>query len=126
MKIKTFFIGVLVILAVYSLGGWGFSELFNFSRNKNDALWISGIINTINIVAAFLITEFTIKKEAKQFMRIFFTGMGIRILLLLIAIISILKFTSADQFTFIVSLFILYVLYQIWEIWLINSYLRKE
>ncbi len=126
MKLKTFFIGILGILAVYAAGAWGFSTILHFDAQKVNGLWWSGIINTVNIVVAFLIIKFTIHKEARQFMKMFFSGMGIRVLLLLAALLIILKKGEVNQFTFILSFFILYVLFQMWEIWMINSYLRKE
>ncbi len=101
-------------------------EIFNFSADQIRGLWISGIISTVNIIAAFFIIKWTINKDLKIFMRTFFGGMGIRVLILVGVIVSIIKFVDVNQFTFIFSLIILYVLYQIWEIWLINSYLRKE
>ncbi|RLD11378.1 hypothetical protein DRI50_10105 [candidate division KSB1 bacterium] len=126
MKSKTFFIGVLVVLGIYSLAGWQIADAFQFSEEKIKGLWYSGIIGTLNIVVAFFTIKLTIKREAKTFMKMFFGGMGARFLVLIVVIISIVKFINIDQFTFILSLLILYVLYQIWEIWLINSYLRKE
>ncbi len=126
MKSKTFFFGVLIILGIYSLGGWQIAHALNFDGEKIKGLWYSGIIGTLNIVAAFFTIKLTINKEEKTFMKAFFGGMGIRVLILIAVIVSIVKFLDIDQFTFILSLLILYVLYQIWEIWLINSYLRKE
>ncbi len=126
MKSRTFFIGLLVVLGIYSLVGWQIAETFNFGVEKIKSLWYSGIIATLNIVAAFFTIKLTIEKEEKTFMKTFFGGMGVRVLIMIVLIVSIIKFLDVDQFTFIISLLILYVLYQIWEIWLINSYLRKE
>ncbi len=113
-------------MIVYSVGGWQIAHALQFGQEKIKSLLYSGIIGTINIVAAFFTIKLTIEKEDKTFMKTFFGGMGIRVLILIAVIISIIKFLDIDQFTFILSLLILYVLYQIWEIWLINSYLRKE
>ncbi len=126
MKSRTFFIGLLVILGLYSLVAWQLALAMDFGMEKIKGLWYSGIIATANIVAAFFTIKLTIEKEEKTFMKTFFGGMGIRVLLMVALIVLIVKFLEVDQFTFIISLLILYVLYQIWEIWLINSYLRKE
>ncbi len=126
MRISKFLIGVLIILGVYAIGGWGFAKLLQFNAQKINSLWIAGIINTLNIVVAFLIIKFTINKEEKQFMKTFFSGMGVRVLILLTIILFFLKKDYIEQFTFIISFFILYVLFQMWEIWSIQSHLRKE
>ncbi|MHB2153259.1 hypothetical protein ACX8XN_02540 [Calditrichota bacterium GD2] len=126
MRITKFLAGVLVILLIYGASSWGFAVILQFNEEKINSLWISGIINTVNVVFAFLIIRFTIDKEAKKFMKTFFTGMGIRILALLAIILFMLQKNYIEQFTFIISFFILYVLYQMWEIWMINSHLRKE
>ncbi len=126
MKLKTFFLGVLVIIGAYAVVCWQLSSHLHFDASKIRSLWISGIIATLNIVAAFFTVKYTINKAENLFFKTFFGGMGVRVLILLGLIISIIKFVDVNQFTFIFSLLILYVLYQIWEIWLINSYLRKE
>jgi len=126
MRISKFLSGVVIILLIYAMGSWGFARIFQMGAEKINSLWISGIINTINIVVAFLIIKFTINKEEKKFMKSFFAGMGIRVLALLAIILFLLSKNYIEQFTFIISFFILYLLFQIWEIWLINSHLRKE
>lgn len=126
MRISKFLSGVVIILLIYAMGSWGFARIFQMGAEKINSLWISGIINTINIVVAFLIIKFTINKEEKKFMKSFFAGMGIRVLALLAIILFLLSKNYIEQFTFIISFFILYFLFQIWEIWLINSHLRKE
>ncbi len=126
MRITKFLVGILAILVVYGMGSWGFATILQFNEEKITSLWISGIINTVNVVVAFLIIRFTIEKENKTFMKMFFGGMGIRVLLLLGIILYMLQKNYIEQFTFITSFFILYVLFQMWEIWMINSHLRKE
>lgn len=126
MRISKFLTGVGVILLIYAMGSWGFARILQMGTEKINSLWISGIINTINVVVAFLIIRFTIDKEEKKFMKSFFGSMGIRVLALLAIILFLLQKNYIDQFTFIISFFILYVLFQMWEIWMINSHLRKE
>ena len=126
MRITKFLIGVLVILLIYGISSWGFAVILQFNEKKITSLWISGIINTVNIVFAFFVIRFTIEKEAKKFMKTFFSGMGIRIMALLAIILLMLQKNYIEQFTFIISFFILYILFQMWEIWMINSHLRKE
>lgn len=126
MRISKFLTGVGLILLIYAMGSWGFARILQMGTEKINSLWISGIINTINVVVAFLIIRFTIDKEEKKFMKSFFGSMGIRVLALLAIILFLLQKNYIDQFTFIISFFILYVLFQMWEIWMINSHLRKE
>ena len=101
--VKKFFIGTAVILLFYVLVSWAVSVVADFSKEQNSALFIS--------------------KDRKQseFAKIFLGGMVLRLLVMLATIFMVFKYSDADHFVFIGSLFILYFLYQIWEVLTLNS-----
>ncbi len=119
--VKKFFIGTAVILLFYVLVSWAVSVVADFNKEQNSALFISGIIATINIVVAFLVIYFSKDKKQSEFAKIFLGGMVVRLLAMLATIFMVFKYSDADHFVFIGSLFILYFLYQIWEVLTLNS-----
>ncbi len=119
--VKKFFIGVAVILAVYATVAWGIVTVADFGPGKIKGLYFSGILATINVVVAFVILKLSMPKDQKTFAKIFLSGMVVRLLGLLIAIFLIFKYSDADHFVFIGSLFILYFMYQIWEVLTLNG-----
>ncbi len=119
--VKKFFIGTAVILLFYVLVSWAVSVVADFSKEQNSALFISGIIATLNIVVAFLIIYFSKDRKQSEFAKIFLGGMVLRLLVMLATIFMVFKYSDADHFVFIGSLFILYFLYQIWEVLTLNS-----
>ena len=119
--VKKFFIGTAAILLFYTLSAWGISVVAGFVKEQNSALFISGIIATLNIVVAFLIIYFSKDKKQSEFAKLFLGGMVIRLLAMLATIFVVFKYSDADHFVFIGSLFILYFLYQIWEVLTLNS-----
>ena len=119
--VKKFFIGTAAILLFYTLSAWGISVVAGFVKEQNSALFISGIIATLNIVVAFLIIYFSKDKKQSEFAKLFLGGMVIRLLAMLATIFVVFKYSDADHSVFIGSLFILYFLYQIWEVLTLNS-----
>ncbi len=119
--VKKFFMGTAAILLLYVLVSWAVSTLAEFSKEQNTALIISGIIATLNIVVAFLIIYVSKDKKQSEFARIFLGGMVVRLLAMLAVIFMVFKYSDADRFVFIGSLFILYFLYQIWEVLTLNN-----
>jgi len=118
---KKFFIGTGVILLFYMLVAWAVSVVAGFGEQQNLALSLSGIIATVNIVVAFLIIYFSKDRKQSEFAKIFLGGMVVRLLAMLAFIFMVFKYSDADHFVFIGSLFILYFLYQIWEVLTLNS-----
>jgi hypothetical protein len=118
---KKFALGIITILLVYSLSGWALVVLAKLTSSQVLGLKISGILATLNIVAAFSIIFLFKDKEQTQFARIFLGGLVVRLLAMLAVIFMILKYSSVDHFIFIGSLFVLYFIYQIWEVLILNS-----
>lgn len=122
--LKRFAFGTSIILVLFVLGGWAAAKIASFQEEQNSGLIASGILATANIVVAFGIIQFSIQKDQKTFSKIFLTGMGVRLVLMLTVILAIIRFTRIDSFVFISALFILYFLFQIWEVVVLNSYLK--
>jgi len=118
---KKFFVGVVVILAVYSLAAWGIGKVVPFNGEQFNGILISGILGTLNIVIAYFIIKIAMGKDQKTFSQIFLGGLVIRLLALFIIIWIIFNYTSTDRFIFIGSLFILYFMYQVWEVLILYS-----
>lgn len=123
--IKKFLLGLIAILMVYSILSWAGAKIFDFSSDQVKSIYYSGIIATGNIVLSFLIIYFTINRDQKTFMRIFFSGMAARMVIMLALIVGIIKYVKSDEIVFIVSLFFLYFLLQLWEIVIINTQFRR-
>jgi len=123
--VKKFILGILVILVLYSLIAWGISFIVQFSKNQILGLQISGILATVNVVIAFLIIYLAKDKEQANFAKIFLGGMAVRLVAMIVFIFIIFRYSRADHFVFIGSLFILYFVYQIWEVYILNSSQKK-
>jgi len=123
---KKFLAGIFAVLAVYIIGAWGISAVSGFGKIENLSLVYSGILATLNIIAAYFLIKISINKGRKEFGKIFITGMVIRLFLMLLFIFIILKNCPVDNFVFIISLFILYFIYQIWEVVFLNSNFKME
>ncbi|MGD9898375.1 MAG: ATP synthase subunit I [Calditrichaceae bacterium] len=117
--------GLCIILTFYAAVSWGVSKTFNFNEQQDLGLFLAGIFSTLNIVAAYFIIMYSLKKDQKEFAKIFLTGMVIRILILLIIIFIIISYSQVEDFVFLSGLFILYFIYQIWEILILNRTLKK-
>ncbi len=122
---KKFFIGVAAILIIYIVAAWSIVQLAGFQAEKIKGLYFSGILATINVVMAYVVLKLAMPKDQKTFAKIFLSGMVLRLLGLLILIFMIFKYSDADHFVFIGSLFILYFMYQIWEVLILNNKKNK-
>lgn len=123
---KKFLIGISAILSVYIFFSWLTSELAGFDSYQIQSLIFAGALATLNILTAYIIVKLSIHRGQKEFSKIFLSGMVIRILFLLIIIFLVLKYTQANDFVFIGSLFILYFVYQVWEVLFLNSAFKQE
>lgn len=123
--IKRFLLGVLIILVVYVGSAWGIDRIASLRSEQIQGIVLSGIIATLNVVAAFVIILWSVKKEAGAFSKAFLTGIAARMFILLAVIFFVIKFSKADHLAFLTSLFILYFLYQIWELIVVNNNFKQ-
>ena len=122
---RIFFTGVFIILLIFIGVVWLLSDYFHYNSIIINSFIISGIITVTNIVVAFLIVKYSIKKSIDTFNKAFLISMGVRFIVLLGVIFVILKFAEVHQLAFLVSLFLLYFTFQFWELIVINKYLEK-
>jgi len=122
---KKFILGVLIILVIYSGICIILSTFLNFSPVEINSLIYSGILTTVNIVSAFLITRFAINQKRQSSQKSFFSGTLTRFLTLIILITLIIKYLEISYLVFLLSLFLLYFTFQFWEILLLNRMLKQ-
>ncbi len=122
---KKFLSGILIILIVYIFAAWGIDRIASLQAGQIQGIIFSGIIATFNIVAAFVIILWVVKKDARAFGKAFLTGIAARMFMLLTVIFLVIKFSRADHLAFLTSLFILYFLYQIWELIVVNNNFKQ-
>jgi hypothetical protein len=122
---KVFYLGIFIILTIYTTASYIITISYGFGPIKINSIIWSGVISTINIIAAFLIVRFTFDKNASAFNKIFLSSMTIRFFVLLAAIFIILKFVNVHQFTFLLTLFLLYSIFQFWEVYILNKNLKR-
>ena len=119
-------LSIVYVTAIYIALSFFLANFFSFSKIQNLSLFIAGILGVINIVASIVLLTFSYEKEFKEFMIIYFGGMGIRLLFFLLIIFFIIKFIRIDIFVFILSFFVLYFIFQAIEIYFIHSYQRRK
>ncbi len=117
---------VLKELLVFNLFPFliGFFVVTDFSIRKS--IVIGWLIVFVNIVIGLIAFNLSKDKENKSFLKIYFGGMIIRLLLLLMIIFITLKFIGINPISFLFSLFIFYVINQIIELrYIIRSFSKK-
>lgn len=117
--------GIFTILVFYIITCLFITRFLHLESSQNKGLIISGILATLNIVAAFFIIALSINKDFPKFTRVFLIGIIARLAGMLTVIFIIFKFMNVDHFVFIFSLFILYFIYQLWELIIINKHLKQ-
>jgi len=124
--IKGFVIGVTVVLGIYSILAVLLTITADYHPAQYQGLIWAGIIAAVNVVTAFLIVLFAITKDQTTFIRIFLSGVAIRLFIMLAMIFVILRYSQLNRFVFIVAFFILYFLLQGWEMIVLNKHLTKR
>lgn len=122
---KRFLAGVLLIVILYTVLCLIASRIYDFDSIKIKSIIFSGIISTVNIVAAFFLIKSSMGKSAAAFNKAFLSGMAIKFFLLLMLIFLVMKFSEIHQFVFLLTLFLLYFIFQFWEIIILNKNLRQ-
>lgn len=90
-------------------------------RIKVSVFW-GWLIVFVSIGIGVISFELSKKKNNKIFLKIYFGGMILRLILLLILIFVILKYIGINPLSFLFSLFIFYIINQIIEL----SYISKS
>ncbi|MCX8056262.1 MAG: hypothetical protein N3F03_01460 [Ignavibacteria bacterium] len=85
--------------------------------------WVVVLINFIIGLIAFNLSK---NQDNKNFLKIYFGGMILRLIILLIIIFGTLKFIGINPISFLFSLFIFYIINQIIELRHITKSLTKR
>jgi len=120
-----FFIGIIVILTLYTLIITVLNMIADLQKNLLNAFIISGALTTLNIIGAFLIIMRIRNKKSDEFNKYFLGSMGLRFFGLVAVIFLIIKYANIHQIGFLVSLFLLYFSFQFWEAIIVSKYLNE-
>ncbi len=122
---KKFFIGVSLILTLYTIITWSLYTIFSLGEAEVRSFIFSGIIATVNIVVVLFTIKFSQMENGQKFNKRFLISLTFRFIILFAAIIFVIKFGKIQNFTFLSSLFVLYFTYQIWEVYFLNQDFNK-
>lgn len=115
---------LLIDLAILVLGYWP-ARMAEGSGHFL-VLVLACILTTLNTAMSYYSISKSMEKKMGQMMGTVFGGMGIRLLLLLAAVVGVIFLTDLPQFSFIISLFICYLSKSVAEIIFINRIQNKS
>ncbi len=87
--------------------------------------WGSGLF-FINMILDTLFLIKSLKEDADSFVKRFFRGKLVRIVIVLMIFFTIWVFIALNRFIFVVTFFILYFLFQIIEIYILHKHNSKR
>jgi hypothetical protein len=115
---------LLIDLVILVLGYWPVSLLEG--EGHYIVLILACILTTLNTVTSYYSITKSIEQKMGTMMGAVFGGMGIRLLVLLAAVVAVIFLTELPQFSFIISLFICYLSKSVAEIIFINRIRTKS
>ncbi|MGB9664243.1 MAG: ATP synthase subunit I [Ignavibacteria bacterium] len=118
-------ISILRNLLIFNLIPFILSFLIISDHQIEVSIFWGWLVVFVSIGIGVLSFELAKEKENKSFLKIYFGGMIIRLILLLFLIFVILKYIGINPLSFLFSLFIFYVINQIIELRYISKSLRK-
>ncbi len=118
-------ISILRNLLIFNLISFILSFLIISDHQIEVSIFWGWLVVFVSIGIGVLSFELAKEKENKSFLKIYFGGMIIRLILLLFLIFVILKYIGINPLSFLFSLFIFYVINQIIELRYISKSLRK-
>lgn len=125
MKIKTVSVKINFIVKLVSVFFATLliaSVIFPFAIKS---IIFGGAVCLVNAIAGFYFSEFAFEKNQNQFLLTVFSSMGIRLLLMLLAMfIAILNF-KLPKFEILISLFGFYSIFMLIEIFYLQSKFKK-
>ena len=84
------------------------------------------LLSTINMMLGYISIEMAYERSMTKFMKWILGGMGIRLLVLLAALLFVIKILQFHLLAFIISLFAFYTVYLILEILHIDKKVREK
>lgn len=113
---------ILVVTAV--LASYPLAEYSNFEIIIAAAL--GAALSTVNIIAGYLSIEYAFNKSMTRFLKTILGGLGIRLFLLLVAMLFAIQVLKLHVLAFTISLFIYYVIFLVLEIFYIDKKVRAK
>lgn len=112
---------IVIYLSAFIMYKSGFiSELFLYS-----AIY-AGVLNLLNSLSAFFLFKYSFGKSNNIFLIANLGGMGVRLLILLLAVFIFIKFLNIDKYGFILTFFIFYFFLLIFEIYYFKNKVEKK
>jgi hypothetical protein len=122
---KSFLKQVFYILAVTSV--LGIYPLYKFGSVEIITAVVSGMaLATFNIFLGYFSIELAFKKSTTKFLKVILGGMGIRLLILLSAMVFFIKVLNFHTLAFTITLLGFYAIYLVIEILFIDKKIRLK
>jgi len=112
------FIGITILAFIY-----GF---LSASLHISVAVVIGNMLSFVNIIAGFLLLKKFFHADKNLFLKAFFGGMMVRMVITLLFFVILIGYTKINKISFTVSLVISYILYSVIEMYFINKNLKAE
>lgn len=117
---KVFWILIItIVLASYPLAEYSNFEIII-------AAAVGAALSTANFIAGYLSIEYAFNKSMTRFLKTILGGLGIRLVLLLLAMLFAIQVLKLHLLAFTISLFIYYAIFLILEIFYIDKKVRAK
>lgn len=122
---KSFFKNILIVLAVSTV--LAVYPLITYAADEMLLAIIAGvIISTLNIFLGYITIEYAYSKSMTGFLKWILGGIGIRMLIMLGALLFVIKILQLHLIAFMISLFAFYAIYLVLEILYIDKKVRSK
>ena len=97
------------VLSAYPLWRWGSLEII-------EAVAAGALLSTLNVLAGYVTIEYSFDKSHTTFLKAMLGGMGIRMVVMLAALVVLIKLVGMHAAALTSSLFGFYIVYLILEV----------
>lgn len=104
---------IVGIVSAYPLMRYGSSEVIL-------AALVGVLLSTINVMLGFLAIEYSFEKSYTTFLKAVLGGMGVRMLIMLSAVLVLIKVVGLHAVALTVSLLLLYLVFLVLEVFFIQ------
>jgi hypothetical protein len=104
---------IIGIVSAYPLMRYGSSEVIL-------AALVGVLLSTINVMLGFLAIEYSFEKSYTTFLKAVLGGMGVRMLIMLSALLVLIKVVGLHAVALTVSLLLLYLVFLVLEVFFIQ------
>jgi hypothetical protein len=119
---KRFPFQIVVTLVVGLAIGFGVMKLMRAdSAEILTAVIVGAVLSTVNVMSGFLAIEYSLEKSYATFLKAVLGGMGIRMVVMLGAIVLLIKYGGYHTVGLVVSVLSFYAVYLVLEIFYIQK-----